>query len=61
MALTMWFPDDIERLLYAIQQAHGDTVQNSKQPPSDDYRRGYADALRAVFAAFGMNYCEPPA
>ncbi len=56
--LKVWFRDEIQNTLMAIDTANLDLVSAIDSAEMQIYRKGYAAAIRAVAAAFGIPY--PP-
>lgn len=56
--LKVWFRDEIQNTLIAIDTANQDLVSNIDSAEIQIYRKGYAAAIRAIAAAFGIPY--PP-
>lgn len=56
--LKVWFRDEIQNTLVAIDTANLDLVSAIDSAEMQIYRKGYAAAIRAVAAAFGIPY--PP-
>ena len=54
--LNVWFKDDIQNALSAIDSANADLFQTINTPEMQLYRRGYEAALRAMAEAFGLRY-----
>jgi hypothetical protein len=64
MGLDLWFREDVARILASTYQTM--TASLGAVPPhqpqmADLYRRGFADALRAVALAFGVAAPSLPA
>jgi hypothetical protein len=57
MGLDIWFPQDVARILAATHETMVASI-NATAPANPDvtaaYRKGFADALRAVAIAFGV-------
>ena len=54
--LQVWFRDEIQNALTAVDTANLDLVSSINTPEIQTYRKGYAAAIRAVAAAFGIPY-----
>ena len=54
--LKIWFRDEIHNALTAVDTANLDLVSSLDTPEMHIYRQGYAAALRALAAAFGIPY-----
>lgn len=54
--LKIWFRDEIQNTLVAVDMANMDLVSGIDSSEVQMYRRGYAAAIRAVAAAFGLSY-----
>jgi hypothetical protein len=62
MALDLWFPQDVARILAATWETMRATAEGTRraaQASSEDrlvlaYERGFEDALRALGVAFGL-------
>jgi hypothetical protein len=54
--LKVWFRDEIQNALIAVDTANLDLVSSIDSPEIQIYRKGYAAAIRAVAAAFGLPY-----
>jgi hypothetical protein len=54
--LKVWFRDEIQDALTAVDTANMDVVSTINSPEIQMYRKGYAAAIRAVAAAFGVSY-----
>jgi len=54
--LKIWFRDEIQNTLVAVDMANLDLFTSIDSPDVQMYRRGYAAAIRAVAAAFGLSY-----
>jgi hypothetical protein len=57
--LNVWFKDDIQNALRAIDTANADLFKTINTPEMHFYRRGYEAALRAIAEAFGIRYESP--
>lgn len=56
MGLDLWFPEDVVRMMAAIEATmissiNAVAVTDSR---SDEYQRGFMDALDSMRAAFGL-------
>jgi hypothetical protein len=59
MALRIWFQDDVESILEALDTASDKAMIHlsaTSQVSASAYRQGFADALEAVGAAFGIRF-----
>jgi hypothetical protein len=54
--LKIWFRDEIQNTLVAVDMANLDLFSSIDSPEMQMYRRGYVAAMRAVAAAFGLSY-----
>lgn len=54
--LKIWFRDEIQNALAAVDIASTDLLSGIDSSEIQMYRRGYAAAIRAVAAAFGLSY-----
>ncbi len=54
--LNVWFKDDIQNALRAIDSANAELFSVVNTPELQIYRRGYEAALRAMAEAFGLRY-----
>jgi hypothetical protein len=54
--LGIWFKDEIENILLAIDEANLDMVSRFDAPEVRIYRQGFAAAISAVATAFGIRY-----
>lgn len=54
--LQVWFRDEIQNALTAVDTANLDLVSSIDSPEIQMYRKGYVAAIRAVAAAFGVPY-----
>jgi hypothetical protein len=54
--LKVWFRDEIQNALTAVDTANMDLASSIDSPEIQIYRKGYAAAIRAVAAAFGVPY-----
>ena len=52
--LGIWFRDDIENILLAVDEANLDMVSRFDAPEVRIYRRGFAAAISAMAVAFGI-------
>jgi hypothetical protein len=68
MGLDLWFPEDVTRILAAVQEtmrAATDALQCTGAGPAATseaagaYQRGFVDALGAVAVAFGVRSARP--
>jgi hypothetical protein len=62
MSLACWFRDDVTRLLASVAEAADSTSEAfpSTEPQlAEAYRRGFADAIRAVAVGFGVRLRQP--
>ncbi|GEM_PF-2935625 len=57
--LKVWFRDEIQNALMAVDTANQDLVSNIDSVEVQIYRKGYAAAIRAIAAAFGIPYPPP--
>jgi hypothetical protein len=58
MALKLWFQDDVENILEALDVASDRAMVQfiPVTPQASAYRQGFADALEAIGAAFGIQF-----
>lgn len=54
--LKVYFRDEIHNALTAVDTANLELLANIDSPELQMYRKGYAAAIRAVAAAFGLSY-----
>ena len=54
--LKVWFKDEIQNALMAVDTANLDLASSIDCPEMQIYRKGYTAAIRAVAAAFGITY-----
>jgi hypothetical protein len=54
--LKVWFRDEIENALVAVDTANFDVASSVDSPEMRVYRKGYSAAIQAVAAAFGLSY-----
>lgn len=54
--LDVWFKDDIQNALRAVDMANADLCKTINTPEMRLYRQGYEAAIRAVGEAFGIRY-----
>ena len=54
--LRVWFRDEIENTLLAVDGANLDIAQHIQTPEMVMYRRGFDAAIRAVALAFGIDW-----
>lgn len=54
--IGVWFKEEIENTLQAIDTANLDIAQHIDTPEMEMYRRGYEAAMEAVSRAFGIQY-----
>lgn len=54
MSLDIFFGDDLQRILSAVNQAHLDACHQNDCPEVRIYRMGFAAAIRAIATAFGV-------
>jgi hypothetical protein len=62
MSLACWFRDDVTRLLAGVTSAAASTSEafpTTEPQLAEAYRRGFADAIRAVAAGFGVRLRQP--
>ncbi len=52
----IWFRDEIENVIHAIDAANGDIASCIDTPEMALYRKGYEAALNAVAEALGVEY-----
>ena len=57
MAISVWFPADVGRIIAGIHRAHTDSLNAAGMCSGNtaEYQRGYDDALCAVAVAFGLS------
>lgn len=54
-SLEVWFPGDVEDKLLAVYMSHKHTADRLPDTPENAaYQEGYADALKATAASFGL-------
>lgn len=54
--LKVWFRDEIHNTLAAVDTANFDLASSIDSAEMKIYRKGYAAAIQAVAAAFGVAY-----
>ncbi len=54
--LEVWFRDDIQNTLRAVDSANSDLFKTISTPEMRLYRQGYEAAIRAIGEAFGIRY-----
>lgn len=54
--LKVWFRDEIQNALTAVDTANLELMSTIDSPEMEMYRKGYAAAIRALAAAFGLAY-----
>lgn len=54
MGLSIWFEEDVRRILCAVDQANLETCCQHNCTEVKIYRQGFAAAIRAVATAFGV-------
>ncbi|MBC8492377.1 MAG: hypothetical protein H8D43_01225 [Chloroflexi bacterium] len=52
----IWFVDDIENILIAVDKANLDIARHIDTPEMRVYRLGYEAAIGAIASAFGIAY-----
>lgn len=52
----IWFADDIENILTAVDEANLDVARHVDTPEMRVYRLGYEAAIEAIATAFGIAY-----
>jgi len=52
----IWFVDDIENILVAVDEANLDIARRIDTPEMRVYRLGYEAAVEAIAKAFGITY-----
>lgn len=55
----MWFREDVERILSAVDAANLDVAENIPAREMELYRAGFQAAISAVGDAFGVTYRRP--
>ena len=55
----MWFRDDVERVLLAVDRANLDIAQRIPTQEMALYRAGFEAAIEATAGAFGIVYNRP--
>jgi len=59
--LGVWFRDEIKDILLALDAANLDVAQHVPTSEMQLYRKGYAAAIQAMAAAFGISITPPMA
>ena len=54
--LGIWFADEIENILVAVDKANQDVAKHVDTPEMHLYRLGYQAAIEAIATAFGIAY-----
>lgn len=57
--LGIWFKDEIEDILLAIDEANLDMASRFDTPEVRIYRQGFTAAISAVATAFGIRWALP--
>lgn len=57
MGVDMWLKEDVRNILTGVHLAHANLAQHFSDPEVRAYREGFAAALTATAASFGI----PPA
>jgi hypothetical protein len=54
--LEVWFRDDIQNTLRAVDSANAELFKTINTPEMQHFRQGYEAAIRAIGEAFGIRY-----
>jgi hypothetical protein len=57
--LRVWFRDEIEHTIEAVDLANRDIARHINTPEMTMYRMGYEAAIEAFATAFGIRYVRP--
>lgn len=56
--IGVWFKEEIENTLRAVDLANLDVAQHIHTPEMNLYRRGYEAAIDSLASAFGIEYAR---